>query len=145
MKGPMTTQSLRGLANHGAMHWRGDRTGANDSGSVQPDGGIFDEQTAFKKFNPAFEGLIGRHAQLTEQEMQAYTDFVLEITYPPNPIRNLDNSLMIQSVGQSGHPGHKHYGDFIDLWRNFEYHPTNWERDSVEADSKEHLLLKPVK
>src|SRR5262249_50862442 len=25
MKGPMTTQSLRGLANHGAMHWRGDR------------------------------------------------------------------------------------------------------------------------
>src|SRR5262249_31289227 len=27
MKGPMTTQSLRGLANHGPMHWRGDRTG----------------------------------------------------------------------------------------------------------------------
>ena len=27
MKGPMTTQSLRGMANHGPMHWRGDRTG----------------------------------------------------------------------------------------------------------------------
>src|SRR2546430_15826133 len=27
MKGPMTTQSLRGLDNHGAMHWRGDRLG----------------------------------------------------------------------------------------------------------------------
>jgi hypothetical protein len=25
--------------------------------------------------------------------MQAFTDFVLQITYPPNPIRNLDNSL----------------------------------------------------
>src|SRR5262249_59402690 len=29
MKGPMTTQSLRGLANHGPMHWRGDRTGGD--------------------------------------------------------------------------------------------------------------------
>jgi hypothetical protein len=25
--------------------------------------------------------------------MQAYTDFILQVTYPPNPIRNLDNSL----------------------------------------------------
>jgi len=25
MKGPMTTQTLRGLVNSGAMHWRGDR------------------------------------------------------------------------------------------------------------------------
>ena len=25
MKGPMTTQTLRGLAHAGAMHWRGDR------------------------------------------------------------------------------------------------------------------------
>ena len=25
MKGPMTTQTLRGLATHGGMHWRGDR------------------------------------------------------------------------------------------------------------------------
>ena len=31
MKGPMTTQSLRGMANHGPMHWRGDRTGGNDA------------------------------------------------------------------------------------------------------------------
>ena len=29
MKGPMTTQTLRGMANHGPMHWRGDRTGGN--------------------------------------------------------------------------------------------------------------------
>ena len=28
----MTTQSLRGMANHGPMHWRGDRTGGNDPG-----------------------------------------------------------------------------------------------------------------
>ncbi len=30
MKGPMVTQSLRGMASHGPMHWRGDRTGGND-------------------------------------------------------------------------------------------------------------------
>ncbi len=31
LKGPMTTQSLRGMANHGPMHWRGDRTGGTDA------------------------------------------------------------------------------------------------------------------
>jgi YVTN family beta-propeller protein len=93
MKGPMTTQSLRGMANHGPMHWRGDRTGGNDGPSAQPSGGAFDEDAAFKKFNPAFEGLVGRSQQLTANEMQQFTDFILQVTYPPNPIRNLDNSL----------------------------------------------------
>ena len=87
MKGPMTTQSLRGLANHGAMHWRGDRTGGNDEPSAQPNKGTFNEDLAFKKFNVAFPGLLGRSAQLTPAEMQAYTDFILQVTYPPNPIR----------------------------------------------------------
>jgi len=93
LKGPMTTQSLRGMANHGPMHWRGDRTGGNEAPSVQPDSGIFDEVAAFKKFNPAFMELLGRHAELSEADMDAFTDFALRITYPPNPIRALDNSL----------------------------------------------------
>ncbi len=93
LKGPMTTQSLRGMANHGAMHWRGDRTAANDALSAQPDSGAFNEDGAFKKFNVAFPGLNGRHTMLEPQDMQAFADFVLQITYPPNPIRNLDNSL----------------------------------------------------
>lgn len=93
MKGPMTTQSLRGMANHGPMHWRGDRTGGNEAPSAQPDSGTFDEVAAFKKFNPAFMGLIGRDAPLGDGEMQAFTDFILQVTYPPNPIRALDNSL----------------------------------------------------
>jgi DNA-binding beta-propeller fold protein YncE len=93
LKGPLATQSLRGMANHGPMHWRGDRTGGNDEPSAQPDSGAFDEAAAFKEFNPAFVDLLGRHAQLTPTEMQKFTDFILQITYPPNPIRNLDNSL----------------------------------------------------
>jgi DNA-binding beta-propeller fold protein YncE len=97
MKGPMATQSLRGMANHGPMHWRGDRTGGNDvPASAQPDTGTFDEQAAFKKFNVAFGGLLGRAGPLADAEMQAFTDFILQLTYPPNPIRNLDNSLTPQ-------------------------------------------------
>ena len=37
MKGPMTTQSFRGLANHGSMHWRGDRNGGRTEPNQQPD------------------------------------------------------------------------------------------------------------
>ncbi|HEX2685320.1 MAG TPA: hypothetical protein VHN14_01815 [Kofleriaceae bacterium] len=92
MKGPMITQSLRGMANHGPMHWRGDRAN-NTENSEQPDRGIFDEEEAFRRFNPAFEGLVGRKGPLPPAEMQAFTDFVLQITYPPNPNRNLDDSL----------------------------------------------------
>jgi YVTN family beta-propeller protein len=102
MKGPMTTQSLRGMANHGPMHWRGDRTAGNDFPSNQPGGGAFNENLNFQKFNPAFEGLIGRDDLLTASEMQAFTDFILQVVYPPNPIRNLDNSFTTnQSAGNA--------------------------------------------
>jgi YVTN family beta-propeller protein len=87
MKGPMTTQSLRGLTGNGPMHWRGDRVGE----SAQPGESI--ELGAFKDFNVAFTGLVGRETELPEQDMQAFAEFALEITYPPNPIRALDNSL----------------------------------------------------
>ncbi|HEY8379205.1 MAG TPA: beta-propeller fold lactonase family protein, partial [Nannocystis sp.] len=96
MKGPMTTQSLRGMDNHGPMHWRGDRTGGHDAVSAQPDSGTFDERAAFMKFLVAFEDLLGRHAPIPEEDMEAFAEFVLRITYPPNPIRALDNSLTPQ-------------------------------------------------
>jgi YVTN family beta-propeller protein len=107
MKGPMTTQSLRGLANHGPMHWRGDRTGGIDASgnvvpSAQPDTGTFDEVAAFEAFNVAFPGLVGAAAELSPQDMKAFTDFQLQVTYPPNPVRNLDNSLTpAQAAGRA--------------------------------------------
>jgi len=114
-KGPMTTQSLRGLDNNGPMHWRGDRNGAvqqsglpfldgsgNPVASVQPNLGIYDEMNAFKSFNVAFPGLVGDANQLSDADMTSYATFALEISYPPNPIRNLDNSLTVdQAQGQS--------------------------------------------
>jgi len=93
MKAPLITQSLRGMANHGAMHWRGDRTGGYNEASAQPDSGSFDEEAAFHQFNEAFRSLLGRSHEIPAADMQAFTDFALQITYPPNPIRALDNSL----------------------------------------------------
>jgi DNA-binding beta-propeller fold protein YncE len=86
MKGPMTTQSFRGMKGNGPLHWRGDRTGASRS-----PGETLEEQ-AFEDFNVAFVGLVGREQELTETEMDAFAKFALALTYPPNPIRNLDNS-----------------------------------------------------
>jgi DNA-binding beta-propeller fold protein YncE len=95
MKGPMTTQSLRGMANAGPMHWRGDRTGGNDGvPSAQPDSGTFDERAAFDKFQAGFTDLLGRSAFIPPADMTAFTDFILQVRYPPNPNRPLDNALV---------------------------------------------------
>jgi hypothetical protein len=92
MKGPMTTQTLRGLINHGPMHWRGDRVdgffGA-DTRSSAP----FDSELAFKNFIVAFAGLLGRGDVIDPTDMQTFADFALAIVMPPNPVRALDNSL----------------------------------------------------
>lgn len=101
MKGPMVTQSMRGLPNHGAMHWRGDRTGGNDAETAQPDGGAFDEVAAFKQFSSGFTDLLGRSEPLVDGDMQALTDFVMQMMYAPNPNRNLDDSLTPDQ--QAGH------------------------------------------
>jgi DNA-binding beta-propeller fold protein YncE len=87
MKGPMTTQTLRGLRNSGAMHWRGDR--ANGFFGVDP----VDPNLSFNNFIVAFEGLIGSEGMPSTAEMQKFTDFQLQVTLPPNPVRRLDNSL----------------------------------------------------
>ncbi len=87
MKGPMTTQTLRGLRNSGAMHWRGDR--ANGAFGIDP----FDAELSFNNFIVAFDGLVGSPDLPSAAEMQRFTDFQLQVLTPPNPVRGLDNSL----------------------------------------------------
>jgi YVTN family beta-propeller protein len=65
MKGPMMTQSLRGIIGNEPLHWRGDRAG-------------------FENFNGAFASLLGG-SQITPNEMNDFKNFVLEMKYPPNP------------------------------------------------------------
>jgi hypothetical protein len=93
MKGPMNTQSLRGMANDGPMHWRGDRNGALEAPSVQPDSGAYDEKAGFIKFQAGFINLLGRSGPLPDEDMAAFADFILQVMYPPNPNRPLDNQL----------------------------------------------------
>ena len=89
MKGPMTTQSLKGLTNTEPLHWRGDRAD-------------------FAAFNPAFVGLMGRAFELSGSEMTDFANFVFSMRYPPNPNRGLDGSLPPTLAG--GNPSH---GDFL--------------------------------
>ncbi|HTO53254.1 MAG TPA: hypothetical protein VMR50_07695 [Myxococcota bacterium] len=97
LKGPMTTQTLRGMDHGGPMHWRGDRSGGTSS-DRQPnwDGdavNALDENQAFLKFNPAFVSLLGRAGQLSGADMQSFASFILKLQMPPNPIRAFDLSL----------------------------------------------------
>jgi DNA-binding beta-propeller fold protein YncE len=73
MKGPMTTQTLRGLVDTEPYHWRGD-------------------QPNFAAFNAAFASLLGG-AQLSAADMAAFTNFINTIAYQPNPNQNLDRTL----------------------------------------------------
>jgi hypothetical protein len=87
MKGPFTTQTLRGMRNSGAMHWRGDRsTGVYGTNPV-------DANVSFANFAPAFQSLLGNATMPAQSEMQTFADFQLQVLPPPNPVRNLDNSL----------------------------------------------------
>jgi YVTN family beta-propeller protein len=105
MKGPMTTQTLRGMSTHGGMHWRGDRVDGffgtdpcTEPGyaPVNSTNAPCDEDLSFRNFIVAFEGLIGKEGTITAQQMQQFADFILEVQLPPNPVRNLDNSLTAQ-------------------------------------------------
>lgn len=101
MKGPMLTQTLRGMAHHGPMHWRGDRMVGHfgaDTRTSPP----FDSELSFLNFIEAFEGLLGRPATheggakptaIPEEDMRAFARFALALAVPPNPVRALDRSL----------------------------------------------------
>ncbi len=83
IKGPRTTQTLRGLTGTEPFHWHGDR--AN-----------------FNAYNVAFPGLLRKDSQLTTGSMQAFTDFMNTVVFPPNPNRNLDDTLTAAgSAGQN--------------------------------------------
>jgi YVTN family beta-propeller protein len=80
LKGPMLTQTLQGIVGTEPLHWRGDR-----------------ENLA--AFSPAYVGLLGNDREPLADEMAAFEAFVATITYPPNPNRNLDNSLKTKVAG----------------------------------------------
>ena len=85
MKGPMTTQTLRGLQGLDPLHWRGDRTN-------------------FLNFNVAFPALLGG-AALSDADMAAYRDFINTVVYEPNPNQNLDRTYPTNFAGGNAQAG----------------------------------------
>ncbi|MDB6109227.1 MAG: hypothetical protein JWR69_977 [Pedosphaera sp.] len=79
MKGPMTTQTLRGLAGQEPFHWRGDRTN-------------------FTHFNGAFGSLLGG-TPLSHADMAAYLTFATNITFQANPNQNMDRTYPTNFAG----------------------------------------------
>ena len=78
-KGPMATQSLRGLPEMAPYHWRGERATLAD-------------------FNPAFPGLLERTRQgelepLSADELADFSAYVFQLVYGPNPRQELDRGF----------------------------------------------------
>lgn len=73
MKGPMVTQSLRGLNGAAPLHWRGDKQN-------------------FQAFNEAFDGLLGG-SQIPTSDMNAFAGAITTIRYAPNPNQKLDRTM----------------------------------------------------
>jgi penicillin amidase len=55
-----------------------------------------------------------------------------------------DDSVAMNSPGQSGVPDSPHYNDLFDSWAADEAFPLLYSRESVEADLGEHLVLRPA-
>ena len=80
MKGPMSTQTLVGLAGNEPFHWRGDR---ND----------------FAEFAHASVSLLGADADFSTTELARLNAYLGTISFPPNPNRNLDGTLKTSLAG----------------------------------------------
>ncbi|MEM7244519.1 MAG: hypothetical protein AAF533_04210 [Acidobacteriota bacterium] len=97
-KGPMATQTFRGMLE--PLHWRGDRP-------------------TFADFNPAFVGLLGTADQggggLSAEDMNLFSDFALGIQYPPNPFRNVDDTLpdVDIAIPETPHVGNPNRGAML--------------------------------
>jgi YVTN family beta-propeller protein len=73
MKGPMTTQTLRGLDLMSPFHWRG-------------------EKPTLASFNAGFPGVLGAPL-LAQPDLDLYVAFLGSMEFPPNPQMNLDRTL----------------------------------------------------
>lgn len=82
LKGPMTTQTLRGLKGGGPFHWRGDKAGIAD-------------------FNPTFHNLLGGE-QISAADMQDMETYLFSIRLHSNP--NLLRSGSPPTTFEGGFP-----------------------------------------
>jgi penicillin amidase len=58
-------------------------------------------------------------------------------------LSDLDASMGIHTVGQSGNPASPHFADLFPLWSTGHYHPLPFTRQAVEAATASRLDLQP--
>jgi penicillin amidase len=58
-------------------------------------------------------------------------------------VSNWDNSLTVNTPGQSGQPESPYYGNLLPIWANDEYVPMAFSRQLVESKAAHRLSLKP--
>ncbi|MCA9127110.1 MAG: beta-propeller fold lactonase family protein [Planctomycetales bacterium] len=97
MKGPLVTQTLRGLAGEKLFHWRADRPG-------------------LEAFNGTFEHLMGGE-RLTDGDLAIFVDYLQSIQFGPNPNRNRDDLLSDQPTGTSARDGEQIFLSRLDIGR----------------------------
>lgn len=85
MKGPMVTQTLRGMQNGDPFHWRGDKP-------------------TLQSFNPTFDKLMGGN-EIEESDMDKLALYLLSLVHHSNPNRNLDRSLPTSFKGGNANTG----------------------------------------
>jgi YVTN family beta-propeller protein len=73
MKGPMVTQTLRGMENGAPFHWRGDRP-------------------TLQSFNPTFDRLMGG-SELASADIDKMAAYLLSLRNHPNPNREKSGAL----------------------------------------------------
>ena len=59
-------------------------------------------------------------------------------------LSDLKASLSGHAPGQSGHPGSKHYADFIKPWLHVEHHPQLFERSMIEENAEGIVQMVPA-
>ena len=90
MKGPMTTQTLRGLVAPGpdALARRSHRRDVRR----RPGARTTRRSPSRRSTSPSTRCSAATRARSADADMKAFTDFALQIQPPPNPVRSLDNS-----------------------------------------------------
>ncbi|MBC8356899.1 MAG: beta-propeller fold lactonase family protein [Planctomycetes bacterium] len=97
MKGPLLTQTLRGLAGEKLFHWRADRPG-------------------LASFNGTFEHLMGGE-QLADNDLAVFVGYLQSIHFGPNPRRNRGDSLSAHPTGMSARDGERIFMKRLDVGR----------------------------
>src|SRR5207302_6159082 len=58
-------------------------------------------------------------------------------------LSNWDNSLAINTPGQSGQPGSRHYSDLLPVWEAGLYFPLLYSKDAIDQNATDVLMLLP--